>query len=80
MIDLKLSPAGVASFNAFLNQYAPQYDKRAASLEMIDIIAERYMNGESMSWEVRASHTTTKRPEIFYLSDSDVIVTEVEED
>jgi len=80
MIDLQLSPAGVASFNAFLEEYAPQYDKQAATFEMLDIITDRYMNGESMSYEVRASHTATKRPEIFYLSDVDVIVTEVEED
>ncbi|MDI1294824.1 MAG: hypothetical protein PSY12_02915 [bacterium] len=80
MIDLQLSPAGVASFNAFLDQYAPQYDKQAAALEMIDTVTDRYMDGETMSWEVRASHTTTKRPEIFYLSDNDVIITEVEED
>lgn len=74
MIDLKLKPAAVESFNAFLDRYAPQYDKQVAALAMIDAMAERHMMGESLGWEVRALHTTTGRPEIFTLADDDVEV------
>jgi hypothetical protein len=80
MVDIELNAAGIASFNAFLTKYAPQYNKQAAALEMIDIITDRYLNGESMSYEVRGSHTVTGRPEIFSLSESEITVTEVEDD
>lgn len=80
MIDIQLTPAGIESFNAFLAEYAPQYDKQAAAYEMLDIVTDRYLTGETMSYEIRAAHTSTGRPEIFHLSPSQIIVTDVEED
>jgi hypothetical protein len=73
MIDLRLKPAAAQRFNDFLDRFAPQYDKQAAALEMIEAMAESYMKDESLGWEVRALHTTTGRPEIFTLSCDEVI-------
>lgn len=74
--NIELTETGAAKFNSFFAAAAKNgVSMQAVMFELLDILADRASNGESLSYELGSQYTSTGRPEILRLSDSDITVT-----
>jgi len=68
-------------FNGWFADVAkPGTDLQAVLFEMLSILTERAVMGESLSYELHRQHTISGRPEIITIGPEDVETTEVDDD
>ena len=68
-------------FNGWFADVAkPGTDLQAVLFEMLSILTERAVMGESLSYELHRQHTISGRPEIITIGPEDVEATEVDDD
>lgn len=72
----ELTEAGVAKWNAWLEQHARDgVDLQATTLEMLRKVEEHFTGGEALVYELGGHYTLTGRPELFELGTDDVDAT-----
>lgn len=78
---IDLTESGVKKFNGWFADVAkPGTDLQAVLFEMLSILTERAVMGESLSYELHRQHTISGRPEIITIGPEDVETTEVDDD
>lgn len=75
--SIELTQADTEAFNDFFSTNAkPGVNMQAVLFEVLDVLADRAGNAESLSYELRSQYTVSGRPELLYLSAEHVTVSE----
>ena len=79
--NIELTPSGAAKFNSFFADYARAgISMQAVMFEVLDILQERAIMGESLTYELGRQYTVSGNPELLMLTAADVTVTEESEE
>lgn len=75
--NIELTEAGAAKFNRFFARHAKKsVSMQAVMFEVLDVIQERVDSDEALEYELGRQYTISGNPELFTLSQDDIIVTE----
>lgn len=79
--NIELTQSGVDKFNTFFAANAKDGTSvQAVMFEMLDVLQERAIMDESLSYELARQYTISGNPALLTLADADVTVTEEDDD